>query len=79
MISTTAASHRGQPRLPAADMPDHERARQRLANALAGVHRGAKLASHLLAFGRRQPLAPSVMSISRFLRGFDDMLRRSLG
>ncbi|AOB31396.1 histidine kinase [Bordetella sp. H567] len=69
----------GNLQLLAADMSNNERARQRLANALAGVHRGAKLASHLLAFGRRQPLVPSVINIRRFLRGFDDMLRRSLG
>jgi CheY-like chemotaxis protein len=37
------------------------------------------LASQLLAFGRRQPLAPRVISIGRLIRGIDDMLRRALG
>lgn len=52
---------------------------QRVQNALAGVSRGAKLASQLLAFGRRQALEPKVVNISRFIRGMDDMLRRTLG
>ncbi|CAM3654520.1 histidine kinase [Bordetella sputigena] len=69
----------GNLQLLAFEFPDNERAKQRLANALAGVQRGAKLANQLLAFGRRQPLAPSVVNIGRFLRGFDDMLQRSLG
>jgi len=50
-----------------------------VANALAGVNRGAKLASQLLAFGRRQALEPRVINIGRFVAGMDDMLRRSLG
>ena len=54
-------------------------ARTRVENALAGVGRGAKLASQLLAFGRRQPLAPKVVNIARLLHGMDDMLRRALG
>jgi PAS domain S-box-containing protein len=69
----------GNLQLLAYEFPDNERAKQRLANAVAGVQRGAKLANQLLAFGRRQPLAPSVVNMSRFLRGFDDMLQRSLG
>jgi signal transduction histidine kinase/CheY-like chemotaxis protein/PAS domain-containing protein len=56
-----------------------EQAQRRIANALAGVERGAKLASHLLAFARRQPLAPKVVNISRLLGGMDELLRRSLG
>jgi PAS domain S-box-containing protein len=69
----------GNLQLLTSDIQNTERAKQRLANALSGVKRGAKLASHLLAFGRRQALVPSVVNIRRFLRGFDDMLRRSLG
>ena len=41
--------------------------------------RGSKLASQLLAFGRRQPLAPKVVNLGRFIRGLDDLLRRALG
>jgi PAS domain S-box-containing protein len=54
-------------------------AERRLDNALAGVRRGAKLASYLLAFGRRQALDPRVVRIGRFIAGMEDMLRRSLG
>ena len=48
-------------------------------NALAGVSRGSKLASHLLAFGRRQALEPRVINIGRFLNGIDELIRRALG
>jgi CheY-like chemotaxis protein len=55
------------------------RAEQRLQTATAAVVRGSKLASQLLAFARRQPLAPKVINLGRLLRGIDDMLRRALG
>ncbi|MFC0399599.1 response regulator [Paraburkholderia rhizosphaerae] len=61
------------------DVAGSGRPAQRVRNALAGVARGAKLASQLLAFGRRQPLAPKVVNLGRFVRGLDDMLRRALG
>ncbi|MBQ1762313.1 MAG: response regulator, partial [Aquincola sp.] len=55
------------------------RAQERVQKALAGVARGAKLASQLLAFGRRQPLEPKVVNLGRLMREMDDMLRRALG
>lgn len=61
------------------DVIGQERPEQRVRQALAGVARGAKLASQLLAFGRRQPLAPKVVNLGRFVRDMDDMLRRALG
>jgi PAS domain S-box-containing protein len=61
------------------DLSANEKAQRRLTNAMAGVTRGAKLASQLLAFGRRQALDPKVINIGRFLRDMDDMLRRSIG
>ena len=61
------------------DIAGQERAERRIANALAGVSRGAKLASQLLAFGRRQALEPKVVNVTRFVRGMDDLLRRALG
>lgn len=61
------------------DVAGIDRAERRVSNALAGVSRGAKLASQLLAFGRRQALEPRVINISRFIAGMDDLLRRSLG
>jgi PAS domain S-box-containing protein len=50
-----------------------------IANARSAVEKGAKLASYLLAFGRRQPLEPRVVKLSRVIVGMEDMLRRSLG
>ena len=69
----------GNLQLLAKDVTGQERAEQRVSNALAGVNRGARLASQLLAFARRQPLAPKVVNIGRFVTGMEDMLRRSLG
>ncbi|WP_083197002.1 response regulator [Rhizobium sp. AC27/96] len=63
----------------AKDIAGNERAETRVANAMAGVSRGAKLASQLLAFGRRQALEPKVVNVSRFVQGMDDMLRRAIG
>ncbi|MGO1163875.1 PAS domain-containing protein [Brucella sp. C7-11G] len=61
------------------DVAGNERAQARITNALAGVARGSKLASQLLAFGRRQALEPKVVNISRFVAGMDDMIRRAIG
>ena len=69
----------GNLQLLAADVAGMPRAERRLEQALAGVTRGAKLASYLLAFGRRQALDPRVVRIGRFIAGMEDMLRRSLG
>jgi CheY-like chemotaxis protein len=43
------------------------------------VGRGAKLASQLLAFGRRQPLEPKAIHLGKFLNSFQDMVARTLG
>ena len=61
------------------DVTGNERAERRIANAMAGVQRGAKLASQLLAFGRRQPLEPKVINIGRLIVGMEELLRRSIG
>jgi PAS domain S-box-containing protein len=61
------------------DIAGNERAERRVANAQVAVSRGAKLASQLLAFGRRQPLEPTVANIGRLVSGLDEMLRRALG
>ncbi|MCK8778568.1 PAS domain-containing protein [Rhizobium sp. NTR19] len=54
-------------------------AERRINSALAGASRGARLASQLLSFGRRQPLSPKVVNLSRLIRDMDHLLRRSLG
>jgi len=69
----------GNLQLLARDVQGSDKAERRVANALAGVQRGSKLASQLLAFGRRQPLEPRVLNVGKFLGGMDDMLRRALG
>ena len=61
------------------DVAGNLRAQQRLQTARAAISRGSKLASQLLAFGRRQPLAPKVINLDRLIRGIDDMLRRAVG
>jgi len=61
------------------DVAGSPRAGRRVQNALEGVARGSKLAAQLLAFGRRQPLAPKVVNVGRFIRNMDDLLRRTLG
>jgi PAS domain S-box-containing protein len=61
------------------DVTGNEKAERRITNALAGVNRGSKLASQLLAFGRRQALEPKVVNIGRLVRGMDEMLRRTIG
>ena len=55
------------------------RAERYIVNALAGVQRGAKLASQLLAFARRQPLEPKVVNVARLIPGIEDMLHRTIG
>jgi PAS domain S-box-containing protein len=61
------------------DIAGNERAESRLSNALVGVSRGTRLISQLLAFARRQSLAPKVINLGRLIRGMDDMLRRAVG
>ncbi|KTT74776.1 chemotaxis protein CheY [Sphingomonas endophytica] len=61
------------------DIAGNARAEARVANALAGVSRGSRLAAQLLAFGRRQALEPKVVNVTRFVSGMDDMLRRAIG
>jgi CheY-like chemotaxis protein len=58
---------------------DNAAARRRLANASMAVDRGARLASQLLSFGRRQPLQPQAVDVAELVRGMGDMLQRVLG
>jgi len=58
---------------------DDAKVMQRLDSATEAVRRGAKLASQLLAFGRRQALAPRVVDVGRFIGGLEDLVRRSIG
>jgi PAS domain S-box-containing protein len=59
--------------------PEIERMARSRDMALDGAKRAATLASRLLAFSRRQPLAPNVLDINRLVAGLADMLQRTLG
>ncbi|MFC0502463.1 response regulator [Asaia krungthepensis] len=61
------------------DVAGNARAERHIASAMGGVQRGSRLASQLLAFGRRQALEPKIVNVTRFVRGMDDMLRRAIG
>lgn len=52
---------------------------ERLLAALDAVDRGARLASHLLAFARRQALQPVATNLYAMVGGMDYLLRRALG
>ncbi|WP_064574177.1 hybrid sensor histidine kinase/response regulator [Cupriavidus gilardii] len=63
----------------AAEAGDNPIAQGRIATAANAVRRGAKLASHLLAFARRQPLSPAVIHPGRLIGGMAEILHRALG
>ena len=54
-------------------------ARSLIAQAMKAVDRGAVLASQLLSFGRRQPLAPKVIHLGRLMREADNIIRSAIG
>ena len=56
-----------------------ERAQRRLRNALHATDRAAQLTRQLLAFARRQPLAPLPINLSRLVGDMSELLRRTLG
>ncbi len=54
-------------------------AKKGIESAISAVERGAKLASQLLAFARRQPLQPFATNLNNLTKNMDDLLRRTLG
>ncbi|MFB9243037.1 CHASE domain-containing protein [Massilia antarctica] len=58
---------------------DDARLQKRLNSMQSAVDRGAKLASQLLAFARRQPLQPVVVNPLQTLQSMDELLQRALG
>jgi CheY-like chemotaxis protein len=62
-----------------ADVRGNPRASERVQNAVAAVHRGSRLTGQLLAFARRQTLAPRSTNIGRLVQDMTDMVRRTLG
>ncbi len=61
------------------DVAGNEPAERRVKNALDGVARSAKLSSQLLAFARRQPLAPKVINLGRFIADMEDIVCKAVG
>ena len=53
--------------------------REIIADAREATELGAQLAARLLAFGRRQPLAPKPIDLNVLVLGMTDLLRRTLG
>ena len=62
-------------RLPADDV----RLRRAADNAMSGAQRAATLTQRLLAFARRQPLAPKPLDPNHLVDGLSDLMRRTLG
>lgn len=60
-------------------VPNDQAALARLGAAGAAADRGARLTQQLLAFARRQPLAPQPTNVARLVRDLADLLRHSLG
>ncbi len=52
---------------------------KRVVSAISAVQRGATLTQRLLAFSRRQTLAPEAVDINALVNGLADMLERTLG
>lgn len=50
-----------------------------IAGAMTSANRAAALTHRLLAFSRRQPLAPKPCSVNMVLTSMEDLLRRSMG
>nr|WP_057927567.1 ATP-binding protein [Burkholderia ambifaria] len=63
----------------AVELGERASAQPRIESANNAVRRGAQLASHLLAFARRQPLSPTVLNPRQLIDGMSEMLRRALG
>jgi signal transduction histidine kinase/CheY-like chemotaxis protein len=60
-------------------LPENHQLHRAVTAALRGASRAALLTDRLLAFSRRQPLAPQVVSVNRLVAGMADLLRRTLG
>jgi signal transduction histidine kinase len=56
--------------------PDAERLME---GAMRGAERAAVLTHRLLAFSRRQPLAPAAVDLNKLVSGMSDLFRRTLG
>jgi PAS domain S-box-containing protein len=55
------------------------RARRQIEHALIGANKAAALVRRMLAFSRRQPLAPENIEVNALVNAMSEMLRRTLG
>jgi signal transduction histidine kinase len=53
--------------------------RRAIGNAMGGARRATALTQRLLAFARRQPLAPTPINVNALVQGMSDFIRRALG
>ena len=60
-------------------LTNEDRLRRAADNAMAGAQRAAMLTQRLLAFSRRQPLAPERVDPNRLVSSMSDLLQRTLG
>jgi PAS domain S-box-containing protein len=58
---------------------DSPRLRRAIEHAMIGATRAAELTHRLLAFARRQPLAPKQVDVNRLVTGMSELLHRTLG
>jgi PAS domain S-box-containing protein len=58
---------------------DAARLRRSAVNAMSGARRAAALTARLLAFSRRQPLAPQPVDVNGLVAGMSELLNRTLG
>jgi PAS domain S-box-containing protein len=59
--------------------PETGRLRRAAENAMNGARRAATLTQRLLAFSRRQPLAPRPIKVNDLVNGMSELLHRALG
>jgi signal transduction histidine kinase/DNA-binding response OmpR family regulator len=62
-----------------AELTGNARASARLKSAISAVERGSRLTGQLLAFARRQALAPRVLNLGRLQQEMAELVRRTLG
>jgi PAS domain S-box-containing protein len=60
-------------------LPREQSILRMIAAAHRGASRAAMLTNQLLAFSRRQPLLPQVVSVNDLVSGMSDLLRRTIG
>jgi PAS domain S-box-containing protein len=60
-------------------LPVDEKSRRLIDNAVQGAKRGVTLTQRMLAFARRQELAPVAVDVRTLIQGMRDLLERSLG